>query len=394
MIKAILFDLDNTLLVNPTRGFVTEYLRLADVFFRKHWGEERMSDTLRHVMKALIERTSYNRTNFSIMLEAIQKTTSRSSQEIIDAWKVFFEQVYPSLQACVHPVEGAPELIQHLLESEYAIVIATNPVYPAIAIQKRLQWAGLPHQLHNYAFVSHAENTHTVKPDPAYYAELIARVGIEPDEVIVVGDDVANDMRPAEILRMHTYHVTNHASVDFAGGTLLQFYKQMRLQEWPGSMPPKSLTPSMIRPQYLGNIAALYGMLSDINPAYWHQHPDPEEWSPIEIVCHLYDSERSVQRPRLQKILNEHNPFLAVPKSPPGPGQVHCEAEGMQYAALFMRERQETLDFLSTLHPEDWHRPARHSIFGPTTLLEMAHFTAQHDRLHLNQLCRTLGKCS
>ena len=59
----------------------------------------------------------------------------------------------------------------------------------------------------------------------------------------------------------------------------------------------------------------------------------------------------------------------------------------------WLAERQRTVDFLAALPAETWDRPARHSIFGPTTLLEVANFTATHDRLHLQQICQTIGRC-
>jgi hypothetical protein len=62
-------------------------------------------------------------------------------------------------------------------------------------------------------------------------------------------------------------------------------------------------------------------------------------------------------------------------------------------ALEFADERERTLAFLAALPPQAWERPARHYIFGPTTLLEMANFVSQHDRMHIAQLCQTIGKC-
>jgi hypothetical protein len=122
--------------------------------------------------------------------------------------------------------------------------------------------------------------------------------------------------------------------------------------------------------------------------------PDPNEWSPLEIVCHLRDSERLIQRPRLQRIFTEDNPFISQPPAPPAAGEQDLSVEdGVAALHTFWIERCETIQFIKELSGSDWQRPARHSIFGPTSLLEMAHFTARHDRLHINQLCETVGRC-
>jgi hypothetical protein len=150
----------------------------------------------------------------------------------------------------------------------------------------------------------------------------------------------------------------------------------------------------MIEPEMRGNIGALFGVIAPAQPHFWQQHPDPQEWSPIQIVCHLVESEIKVQRPRQERILAEENPFLPITQPPlSARDAVPCGDEGYSVAERFMKERMTTLNWLRQLAPDDWMRRARHSTFGPTTLLEMAQFTAQHDRLHISQLCQTLGQC-
>jgi hypothetical protein len=157
---------------------------------------------------------------------------------------------------------------------------------------------------------------------------------------------------------------------------------------------PRPVEPPAIVPQWQGNLGALFGTISDMPPHFWDQHPFDDEWSPLEIVCHLRDHEPAVQRARLERILNEDNPFIAQSPKPGSPGAMaDCSGDGPAVAQCFLEERLKTIAFVQTLRPEDWRRPARHSVFGPTTLLEMAYFTAQHDRLHLRQLCQTIGGC-
>jgi hypothetical protein len=157
---------------------------------------------------------------------------------------------------------------------------------------------------------------------------------------------------------------------------------------------PNPITPEAIIPQWRGNLGALFGTISDMPIHFWDQHPFENEWSPLEIVCHLRDHEAAVQRARLMRILNEDDPFIAQSPQPAAPGQMDdCSGDGLAVAHCFLEERLKTIEFVEGLTREAWQRPARHSIFGPTTLLEMAYFTAQHDRLHLRQLCQTIGGC-
>ena len=68
-------------------------------------------------------------------------------------------------------------------------------------------------------------------------------------------------------------------------------------------------------------------------------------------------------------------------------GQLSAE-ERAEYATAVA-----AIEFISVLPANAWNRPARHSIFGPTNLLEMAHFSARHVHLHTNQLKQTIERC-
>jgi FMN phosphatase YigB (HAD superfamily) len=396
MIKAILIDLDNTLIRNPDLGFAIEFLRRSDEYFGARWGYNGFSRVFRRALREMSSDTrSPDMTNSVFIVSLIAQYSGISAREVSAGLRDFYADVHPLLRSCVRPVQGAAELLSLLRETGYAVVIATNPIYPLEAILQRLSWGNLPNREDDYAFVTHAANMHFAKPDRAYYAEILARIGVEPDEALMIGDSIKNDIEPATMMRLHTYHITDtECSKEYTRlSPLVELLDTIKSSPWLDEMLPSPLSPKMIVPELRGNVGGLFGLLDGIKPHFWLQHPDPNEWSILQIVAHLYESEITVQRPRLENILASHNPFLADPQAPPGPDQFRCKDDGMSYVYRFAAAREETIALLRTLQPEDWERPARHSIFGPTNLLEMAHFTAQHDRLHLNQLCQTMGNC-
>ncbi len=391
MIKAVLLDLDNTLLHNPDMAFATQYLSLADHYFEQCWQFPKLSQVILKTIQAMSMQHPPFLTNAEVAIALIAKAVGRPSSDVQAVFDNFYQTVYPQLQSCIDPLgDIAANLVHHLQEQGYALVIATNPIYPAEAVRQRLAWAGVPDDFKFYSLVTHAENMHFAKPDPAYYAEIVARVGVEPDEAIMIGDNLKNDIAPAQQAGLQTYQIDPLA----LEGSLKNFLVSYSAREKLDALPTRPLNPVMIEPELRGNIGALFGTFSHVQPHYWNQHPDPNEWSPIQILCHLVESEKQVQRPRLERILAENNPFLVSPPSPAGPHEaIPCDQDGTRVAMQFAENREQTIQWLQNLHPRDWQRTARHSIFGPTSLLEMAHFTAQHDRLHINQLCQTLGKC-
>lgn len=384
MIKAVLIDLDDTLLVNPTPRFMQVYMERLERYAAEHWGLAHLRDLLISAGRGLMfDARDMQRTNVTLLLDTLSTSTQRTPDELLHLFNTFFASpAFESVRDCTEQVPAAPQVIQRLKDAGYAVVIATNPIYVAEAMRQRLKWAGLPDDFSAYNFVTHAENMHFAKPHPAYYAEILGRIGIEPDEALMLGDDERNDIHAAATVGLYTRQITAH--------TLHEFLDEIDNLE---NMPNRGPHEESITPQLMGNVGALYGLLDTAKPHFWHQHPDPSEWSPLQIVCHLLDKEDDIMRPRLERIHQQERPFI-VETVPLGPQDVTvCAPDGWAAAQAFVESRRQTLALIETFRTEDWQRPARHSIFGNTNMLEMAHFTAQHDRLHLRQLCQTIGRC-
>jgi hypothetical protein len=279
-------------------------------------------------------------------------------------------------------------ILGHVTAHKITFVLLTNPQDTPIQAQGRLEH--VPEVADMKPFTTHRENSHFERQNPAFFAEVLARVGIEPNEAIIISPS-KSDIVAGQQLGVNGFHLSD-GTAPFTRyyGTWADFVGCIAQDNWADCYEPIPLAPHMIAPQLIGNLGALNGLLQNIKSEFWHQHPDPQEWSAYQIMCHLLESEETVQRPRLEKILSQDNPFLSENINPPTP---QCNLDETALADVFYATRKQTLVWLNTLPREVWGRVARHSIFGPTTFLEMAHFTAQHDRLHIKQLCQTLQKC-
>lgn len=294
-----------------------------------------------------------------------------------------------TLARCVVHEGVLTVFLDNIQKKQLAFVLLADPHDTLLAIQRRLQFVPQLADMTQYTFITCQENSHFKRQDPAFFAEILGRVGVEPNESLVLSDDL-NDIETARCVGIHGFWMREQPMPSYTTTTWSDVVRFLSQGDWDVRYTALQLSPHMIAPQLRGNVGALQGLLNHIKPEYWHQHPDPHEWSPYQIVCHLLESEITVQRARLEKILMEDNPFLSQNRVAPPP---QCDLDEMQLVDLFLIERQKTIDWLNSLSSSTWERTARHSIFGPTTFLEMAHFTAQHDRLHLKQLCQTLQKC-
>lgn len=386
MIKAVLLDLDNTLLHNPDRHWVQTFREGWDRHFAACFGISEASVALRGAIGQLNDCNHALLSNAELMLDELARQLPLTSEETARALDHFYAGPYHSFRETTAPMAGAAELVEALLNQNFLLAIATNPLFPESATIARVNWAGLGNYISEFAFVTNSENMHFAKPNPAYFAETIARVGVEPDEALVIGDSLTNDIEPAATLGLHAWHVSEETG-------LFPILDGLRRPNWENEFQPGQMTPATLPLQFQGNLAALRGLLAEVKDHQWLQRPDPAEWSILQILCHLWRAETDVHQRRLRTILDEDNPFIpSLP--PPGPEIPECHGDGMEVYERFRAQRQQTMATLADLGADDWKRPARHSIFGLTNLLEMAYFTAQHDRLHITQLCQTLGKCA
>ncbi len=386
MIKGLLLDLDNTLLRNPDRQFAAAFTARFERHFLDEFGLAGGAEAFRRGILAVHDGAQGRLSNAEMLLRCLADGLRLPVETASAGLAAFYATPYEELSALTSPVADADKLLAALLEANLLVAIATNPIYPQAAILRRLEWAGLSDIVPSLAFITHSENMHFAKPRRAYYAELAARLGIEPDECLVIGDSRRNDIAPASALGMRAWQINPERG-------LSPILERLGNASWQHDVMSRELNADMLAPQFMGNLGALAGLLNEVKPHQWLQRPDPGEWSILQILCHLWQAESAVHQQRLRAILSQDNPFIpALP--PPGPHIPACHDSGWEVYEWFRARRLVTMDMLAGLSADDWARPARHSIFGLTTLLEMAHFTAQHDRLHITQLCQTLGKCA
>ena len=382
MIKAVLLDLDSSLLDDQ---LAVSYRRAFAERLEEETGMKGAEGVFQRAIEKLNGRRDMVSSNDEVMTASMAAEVNASVSAFQAKLRALYELSDGQPRGLASAAADARQLVEALLEQGLAVAVVTDPIYREAAIVQALQWAGLGDFIESFAFVSSSEHMHFGKAEPAFYAELIARIGIEPDEALLAGGKRQNDNLPAETVGLHTWPLDDASAL----GSLLE---QVQFAGWEHGYSGRPLREAMLMPQFLGNLGALFGLLSEVKAQQWHQKPDPDEWSIVQILCHLAETETAVHQKRLRTILKVENPFIrALP--PPGPDVPICSDRGQDVAEEFRKKRLSTLALIADLAPEDWQRPARHSIFGLTNLLEMAYFTAQHDRLHISQLCQTLGKC-
>jgi HAD superfamily hydrolase (TIGR01549 family) len=92
---------------------------------------------------------------------------------------------------------GAKEIVASL-NCKYRLALAGNQ---PVQIKEFLQSQGIL-QYFEYGFVS--EELRVYKPDPLFFQIILDRLGVSPEEAVMVGDRLDNDIFPAKMLGLKT----------------------------------------------------------------------------------------------------------------------------------------------------------------------------------------------
>ncbi|MBE3144729.1 MAG: DinB family protein [Planctomycetes bacterium] len=127
-------------------------------------------------------------------------------------------------------------------------------------------------------------------------------------------------------------------------------------------------------------------LVEGVSPEQAHLKPNPESWSILEVINHLYDEEKEDFRAHLIFILN--NPTGNWPSIDPQ-GWVttrgYNQREVGQSLKNYQAERKISIDWLKTLDVSDWNEGVTAPWGGLITAGDMLSSWASHDLLHMRQ---------
>ena len=211
MIKTILLDLDDTLLDNPIDRFLPAYLQRVAAYLANRIPPDRLLAELMRGTQAMLDNLDPTRTLEAAFAASFYPALGERPEELAPLFERFYQQDFPALRELTATRDGAQAFIDKLSEPGYEIVIATNPLFPRIAIEERLRWAGLPPAELPLELITTYEDSHFAKPRPEYYAEILGRMGRSPVEAVMAGDDPEGDLAPAKSLGMPVFHLFDPA---------------------------------------------------------------------------------------------------------------------------------------------------------------------------------------
>lgn len=205
-IKVVLFDLDGTLLPMDQELFVKAYFgRLAKKLAPHGYDPEKLIGAIWSGTSAMIKNTG-EKLNEEVFWDDFAIRFGEKSRKDLPLFDSYYQNEFDGVQeVCGYNPQSA-ETVHKIKTMGLRVALATNPIFPAIATRKRMKWAGLT--LDMFELYTTYENSRYCKPNLNYYKEIIKQMGVTPEECLMVGNDVSDDMVVTE-LGMKVFLLTN-----------------------------------------------------------------------------------------------------------------------------------------------------------------------------------------
>ena len=204
-INTVLFDLDGTLLPMDQDAFIRSYFgRMAQKLAPHGYEPKALQQAIFAGMDAMFKNDG-SCTNEDAFWRVFCGIFGERALEDKPLFEDFYRNEFQLVrESCGFFPEAAP-LVRALKAKGLSVVLATNPLFPAVATHSRVRWAGMEPE--DFDYITTYENSAFSKPNPKYYEEIAGKLGLDPARCLMVGNDAQEDM-VASTLGMRVFLLT------------------------------------------------------------------------------------------------------------------------------------------------------------------------------------------
>lgn len=197
MLTTVLFDLDGTLLPMDQEAFVTCYLGLmAKRMAPAGYTPDALISTIWKGSDAMY-RNDGSETNESAFWNVFVDRFGEKALGDKALYEDFYRNEFQQAAKSCGFDPRARETVDAIHRMGLKTVLATNPLFPAIATESRVRWAGL--QPEDFLLITTYENYHYCKPNLLYFQEILSRLQLKPGECVMVGNDASEDLAAGQL---------------------------------------------------------------------------------------------------------------------------------------------------------------------------------------------------
>lgn len=217
MIKVIMFDLDGTLLPMDQDKFVKVYFYgLGKKLEPLGYDVKKVADAVLSGVLAMTKNDG-EKTNEVVFWNKFAELLGDGVRQHTELFEDYYNNEFQKVKEVCGFSSQAKEAILTAKQKGLRVVLATSPMFPKIATESRIRWAGLEPE--DFELYTTYEDYSFAKPSLGYYKDVISRLGVLPEECVMVGNDVLEDMISSE-LGIKTFLLTdcliNRKNLDYS----------------------------------------------------------------------------------------------------------------------------------------------------------------------------------
>ena len=206
--EGIFFDLDGTLLPMDNDCFTRGYFHhLAEAVAPLGYREESLVRAMWMGVASMIKGDG-SRANSAAFWETFSSLQGNACYEHIPYFDHFYKTDF---HECIRYTSPNPEMARQAVDlanqKAKKVVLATNPMFPRVAVEARLAWAGL--SPHPFCHITDYDNSGTCKPNPAYYLEIARKLALDPTRCLMIGNNAQEDIEAAQTAGLSTFLLTD-----------------------------------------------------------------------------------------------------------------------------------------------------------------------------------------
>ena len=207
MIKNILFDLDGTLLPMDLEEFTKIYFKkLHERFAELGYNADIVLKAVMAGTKVMMENNG-EASNEEVFWNAFKQVSGVTQKECEEDFTNFYKNDFSSLGKFTGKNENMVKAVHLLKEKGYQLYLTTNPLFPKMAVEERVCWAGLKPSM--FSLLTSYEYCRFTKPNINYYKDVIENEHLLIEECMMVGNDAIED-GVIENLGIPLYLVEDH----------------------------------------------------------------------------------------------------------------------------------------------------------------------------------------
>ena len=196
-ITTVLFDLDGTLLPMDQDAFTKGYFKLlAKKLLPYGYEPQQLISSIWSGTEAMV-RNDGSVTNEEAFWARFGEIYGEKAEKDKPVFEEFYAKDFQLAKEFCSFNPDAAKTVSELKGCGLRVALATNPIFPSYATESRISWAGL--EPSDFELYTTYENSRFSKPNLRYYSEILNVLGVKPQECIMVGNDVGEDMVAAKL---------------------------------------------------------------------------------------------------------------------------------------------------------------------------------------------------